>query len=334
MSNRIKQITAENFPEAVDYACALNKKMCANVLAKKIVLPLGSVLFALHSMILFLGALGVSVYDNPERLIAFNALPFIQKYWNGVWEIFSNFTELLYVKIILMVVFLFLVPFVISSIAAIIISCTTKGKKPVIEGNTAQRAKQLYTYLDEAPQTYFEAFDGKPVLWRRICGIVSGLCIIVFMLYFYGSIINQNNDFLSAFSVLFQSNKYADDIVISIFCGVLFYVPYAILHYMFTVIIQPYCDSYNKWKKIIDKVERYWLSVDKDEYKRREEEASRKHYNGWKYRNLEKTQYYKDKKEEYYAKYMGFPYETDEDKAKKLVRDVEEDLSGGGWGDY
>ncbi|MBO5321310.1 MAG: hypothetical protein J6B22_01725, partial [Clostridia bacterium] len=120
MSNRIKQITAENFPEAVDYACALNKKMCANVLAKKIVLPLGSVLFALHSMILFLGALGVSVYDNPERLIAFNALPFIQKYWNGVWEIFSNFTELLYVKIILMVVFLFLVPFVISSIAAII----------------------------------------------------------------------------------------------------------------------------------------------------------------------------------------------------------------------
>lgn len=31
---------------------------------------------------------------------------------------------------------------------------------------------------------------------------------------------------------------------------------------------------------------------------------------------------------------MGFPYETDEDKAKKLVRDVEDDLSGGGWGDY
>jgi len=334
MSKRTKEITVENFSAAIDYAYDLNKKMNTNVLALKIVLPLGSVLFALHSTILFLGALGVSVYDNPERLIAFNALPFIQKYWNGVWEIFSNFTELLYIKIILMVVFLFLVPFVISSIAVIIISCMTKGKKPVISGNTAQRAKQLYTYLDEAPKTYFEAFDGKPVLWRRICGIISGLCIIVFMLYFYGSIVNQNNDFLSAFSILFQSNKYADDIVISIFCGVLFYVPYAILHYMFTIMIQPYCDSYNKWKKFTDEVERYWLSVDKDECKRREEEASREHYDGWKYRNLEKTQYYKDKKEEYYAKYMGFPYETDEDKAKKLVRDVEDDLSSGGWGDY
>ena len=99
-----------------------------------------------------------------------------------------------------MVVFLFLVPFVISSIAAIIIFCTTKGEKLVIESNTAKKAKRLYTYLDNAPKTYFEAFDGEPVLWRRICGIVSGLGVIVFMLYFYGSIANQNNDFLSAFS--------------------------------------------------------------------------------------------------------------------------------------
>lgn len=133
--------------------------MSANVLALKILLPLGSILFALHSMILFLGALGISVCNNPERQIAFNALPFIQKYWNGIWGIFSNFTDLLYVKIILMVVFLFLVPFVVSSIAAIIIYSKTRVKKPVIEGNTAQQAKRLYTYLDGAPQTYFEAFD-------------------------------------------------------------------------------------------------------------------------------------------------------------------------------
>lgn len=189
----------------------------------------------------------------------------------------------MYVKIILTVVFLFLVPFVFSSIVAIIISCMTKGQKPVIEGNTAQRAKQLYTYLDGAPNTYFEAFDGKPVLWRRTCGIISGLCVIVFMLYFFGTIINQNNDFLSAISALFQSNTtHTDNILISIICGVLFYVPFAILHYLFTVIIQPYCDSYKKWKKFIDKVERYWLSVDKDERekrarKKKEEEEERKH---------------------------------------------------------
>lgn len=334
MSKRTKEITAENFSAAVDYAYALNKKMHTNVLALKIVLPLGSVLFALHSMILFLGALGVSVYDNPERLIAFNALPFIQKYWNGVWEIFSSFTDLLYVKIILMVVYLFLVPFALCSIVMLIISYLTKAKKPEIKGNTAQKAKQLYKYLDNAPQTYFEAYDGKPVLWRRTVGIVSGIFILVFMLYFYGSIITQSNDFLASFTVLFQSNEYADSIIICIFMGFIFYILYAILHYIFTLIIQPYCDSYNKWKKFIDKVESYWVSVDKDERKRREEEASRKPYDGWKYKSLENTLYYKEKFNEHYAKYMGQPYETDEDRAAKLVSEVEDDMSGGGWGDY
>lgn len=334
MSKRIKEVTAENLSSAVEYAYALNKQMHSNVLALKIVLPLGSILFALHSLLLFLGVIGVVVYDKPERLIAFNALPFITKYWNGVWGMFSSITEILYVKIILMVVFLFLVPFAICSIATLIIFCLTKAEKRVIGGNTAQRAKQLYAYLDKSPRTYFEAFDGEPVLWRRICGIVSGLCIIVFMIYFHGSIINQSNDFLTSFSVLFQSDKYAEDILISIFFGVLFYAPYAILHYIFTLLIQPYCDCYNKWKKLIDKVEFFWVSIDAEERKRREEEASRKPYDGWKYRNLEKSLYYKEKFNEYYAQYTGQPYETDDDRAKRLVREVEEDMSGGGWGDY
>ncbi len=334
MSKRTKEITTENFSEAIDYAYTINKKMTANLLSFKIILPLGSILFALHSMLLCLGALSISVYDKPDRLIAFNALPFIQKYWNGVWDFFSSFTDLLYLKIILMVVFLFFVPFVISSVAAIIIFYTTKGKKPVIEGNTAKKAKELYTYLKNAPRTYFEAFDGKPVVWRRVCGIVSGIGVMIFMFYFYGAIITQNSNFLSALLALSQSNKHGDEIILSIICGGLFYVLFVILHYVFTKMIQPYCDSYYKWQKFKDKVEAYWLSVDKEECKRREEEASREKYDGWKYKNLTKTQYYKDKKEEYYAKYMGYPYESDEDKAKKLVIEVEEDLSGGGWGDY
>ena len=154
------------------------------------------------------------------------------------------------------------------------------------------------------------------------------------MFYYYGCILNQSNDFLSAFSGLFQSNENADDIIVCIFFGGLFYVLYVILHYIFTLMLQPYCDSYNEWKKFTDKVDLYWLSIDKDECNRRKEAASREHYDGWKYKSLKKTKYYKDKKDEYYAKYMGLPYETDEDKAKRLVREVEDELSGGGWGDY
>lgn len=276
MSKRVKNITDENFPAAVDYACTLNKKMHANVLAQKIVLPLGSIVFSLHTIILLLGAIYALVQGDAARLIAFDHFEWIASYWNDILGICNSLSDLVYVQVILMILYLFIVPFVISSIAAIIISCTTKGKKLVVKGNTAQKAKQLYEYLDNSPRTYFEAFDGTPMLWRRACGIISGIFIILFMLYYYGSFANQSSDFLSAVSVLFQSNKYSDDIILCIFVGGLFYVLHAILHYIFTKTIQPYCDSYRPWKKAIDEAERYWLSVDKDEREERERKERRR----------------------------------------------------------
>ena len=270
MSKRIKEITTENFSAAVDYAYRLNKKLHANVLATKIVLPLGTIVFALHALVLFLGAIYTLVQNNDARIIAFNNFGFIVSYWTGIWGICQSLSDLVYIQIILMVLFLFMVPFVISSIAAIIISCATKGKSPAIEGNTAQKAKQLYKYLYDSPRTYFEAFDGKPVDLRRITGIVSGILVIVFMLYFSGVSFSQSTDYASAFSVLFQSGQHSDTIILCLFCGVLFYVPYTALHYIFTKMIQPYCDSYMQWHKYSEEAERYWLSVDKDEQKERE----------------------------------------------------------------
>ena len=49
---------------------------------------------------------------------------------------------------------------------------------------------------------------------------------------------------------------------------------------------------------------------------------------------LRSTEYYKEKFDEYYAMYTGTEYETPEQKAARLVREVEEDLSGKGYGDY
>lgn len=282
MSKRIKTISEENFSAAIDYACTLNKRMNTNVRAQKIVFPLGTIVFTLHAIMLFLGAMYALVQNNPERVIAFNNFKWITSYWNGIWGICNSLSNLVYVQVILMILYLFIIPFLISSIAVIIISCRTTAKNLVIKGNTAQKAKQLFHYLDECPRTYFEAFDGKPVYWRRASGIISGIIIILFTLYFYGSIINQNNDFLSAFSVLFQSDKYSNEIIISIVFGVIFYFLYAFLHYAFTKITEPYFDSYNKWKKFIDEAERYWLSVDKNERderelkKLKEQEAKRK----------------------------------------------------------
>jgi hypothetical protein len=55
MPKRIKEITAENFSAAVDYACDLNRRMHACILARKIILPLGSLVFALNVFFLFMG---------------------------------------------------------------------------------------------------------------------------------------------------------------------------------------------------------------------------------------------------------------------------------------
>ncbi len=334
MIKRVKTITEENFSDAVDYAYVLNKKMHFNVLSEKIVLPFGSILLTLYTTTLFLVSIYLMAQNNPERLTAFNALPFVPEFWDGIWGTLGNITDLLYVKIIIIIASLIIVPFIFSSIVALIVFCLTKPNKPEAEESTAKEAKKLYHYLNDAPQTYYAVLEGAPVLWRRICGIVSGIGCMVFSLYFYGSFMNQTNDFGAAVSALLQSDKNTEEIVICLFMGVGYYFIYAVLHIVLSCMLQPYCDSHRECKKFTDEAEKYWLSIDKEEREKREKEASREHYDGWKYKNLEKTQYYKDKSEEYYANYMGLSYETDEDKAKRLVRDVEDDLSGGGWGNY
>ncbi|MBQ8550321.1 MAG: hypothetical protein IJ426_03165 [Clostridia bacterium] len=277
MIKRTEEISKENFPEAVNRAYALNKRMHTNTLAQKIVFPIGSILFTLHALILSLGVFCFAgTLTAPNDGLAFNSLPFVLKYWNAIWGMFGSLTEILYIRIILMVLYLFLVPFVICSIIVLILSRKTKVKAPEINGNPAQQAKQLYDYLQKSPQTYFQAFDGAPVVWRRVCGIVSGILVIVFWLYSQGVAINQSKGFLPAFKVLFGSDEYSEKILLCVLMGVLFYVPFYVLNYIFTKINQPYFNSYVKWKKFTDKVECYWVSVDKVERDRREREEMKK----------------------------------------------------------
>lgn len=154
------------------------------------------------------------------------------------------------------------------------------------------------------------------------------------MLYYHGAILTQNSDFGAALSVLFQSSKHSEDILNSVGFGFIFYLLYCVLHYVFTLLIQPYCDGYKKWKTTIDAAECYWLSVDSNARKKRQEDATKDSYDGWKYKNLGKSLLYKAKFDENYAHYMGQPYETDAQKAEKLVREVEEALSGSGKWDH
>ena len=49
---------------------------------------------------------------------------------------------------------------------------------------------------------------------------------------------------------------------------------------------------------------------------------------------IESTDYYKEKYEEAYAIYTGQPYETPEERAKRIAKEIEDDLTGKGYGDY
>lgn len=333
MSKKITMISEENFSESVDYAATLNRKTRSEILARKIVLPLGTIVLALNALLIFLGAIYALVYNNPERLFAFAKFSFIGEYWNHILGFFSKFTDLIYVKVILMITYLLIVPLALSCVLKIIISVLTKVEKPEIRGNTAEKAKRLYTYLKGIPQRYVDAFDEPHLIWRRISGITAAICSMVFNFYYFGSILIQSSDFAASITALFRTNENAEDIMICIIMSGFFYLGYAILDIVLSLITIRFYTCYNKWKKFTSEAERYWLSVDKKERERRDK-ASKESYDGWKYKSIGTSLYYKEKFDEYYAQYTGKPYETDEDRAKRIVSDVEDDLSGKGYGNY
>ena len=117
---------------------------------------------------------------------------------------------------------------------------------------------------------------------------------------------------------------------------VLVYILYWRMHFVLTLLIKGFYTAPKDRANFLAEAKRYWLSVDPEERLRvyKEEEAKKYSYDGWKYKNLEKTAYYKEKFNEHYATYMGYPPKDEDADIKKLVSDVEDDLSGGGWGNY
>jgi len=217
----------------------------------------------------------------------------------------------------------YLLPIVVCAIVRLVISIFIKGKKPMLEGNAVQKAKQLCSFVAQAPLHKKDSSDAQKN-WCRITGIPVIACFAAIVAYMLFSATLPDDVESWAYIVL---------AVIIIVEAILVYFCYSRLYFLLTVFIKPYYDRRKEWEKLKDETERYWLSIDPDEQKKRDE-SSPKSYDGWKYRNLENTLYYKEKFNEYYAQYMGQPYETDADRAKRQVREIEDELSGGGWGDY
>ena len=122
-------------------------------------------------------------------------------------------------------------------------------------------------------------------------------------------------------------------VVIVILEVILIYILYSRLHSVLAFFMKRYYNCHKEWEGFKREADRYWLSVDSSE-KQKRDEAKNTAYDGWKYKSLENTLYYKEKYNEYYAKYMGQSYESSEDEAARIAREVHDDMSGGNWGDY
>lgn len=326
MAKKITKISKENFSAAIDYAYTLNRKMDANRWAQNILVPLASLLFAAHCLIFVLGLTYEVVTEHNAKLAIFDTLRFIPDYCHYLWAQFGRIAESPYIKVAMFFVLLYLVPFAACSIVRLFLPLFVKGQAPEIDGTAPKMAKQLYQYVEQGPFPKKDPDDARS-LWCAISGI-STIAIITAIIA-HGLFTNMEiNDSNYGWAILMA--------VVVLLEFVLVYILYWRMHFVLTLLIKGFYSAPKDREAFLAEAKHYWLSVDPEERLRvyKEEERKKSSYDGWKYKNLGKTNHYKEKFNEHYATYMGYPPKNDDDAITRDAKDMELDLSGKGYGDY
>ena len=120
----IWKITEKNFNKAVNYANVLNKKAYVdNRYAKKTILPLGSIIFAINIALLILGGFCYALEQgtlSQKQAEFLNNVQFVMPYWHFIWGLFGAITDLAIWKIVMMIAFVFLLPVVVCNISSFV----------------------------------------------------------------------------------------------------------------------------------------------------------------------------------------------------------------------
>lgn len=268
MSKAIAKITQSNFSDAVKYAYTYKRKRTVANYTRKVILPLGSLLFVAHALFITLGAC-TAMMDEAE-LAAIESLSFIPAYWNGVLEVFRGITELWYLHIPMMLVYLFLVPYAVCSVLALAVALLTRVKRLTVDGTVHQQAKQLSDYAAGLPLSYNDDEDAHK-LWRRITGGVYLAGIVAFVVYF-AIAVTKAGDEATDNAVLYMLVEGIVGVLIAL---ALFYVVYTLLHRLFTLIIRPYYVADDQVDKFASIARSYWVSVDPEEQRKAKERAKK-----------------------------------------------------------
>ncbi len=253
---KMKDISSQNLSEAIDYAYAFNKKKTGAVLIRKVIVPLGSLVFAIHSLLLIIGIYLSTL--SPQQLLAFGGFRCILTYSRSITD----------VNVILSLIYAYLIPFALSGLAALIISRITRVEEPMLSGTVAEKAKQLYDYTCTFPTPDTDNEDTHK-LWRRISGgiFVSGL--VAFVVYAAYTLSDSKD------AALETSHKLdlLWGIIGILIAIVVLYLIYALLHLLFTLTIRCFYATADEVNTFSKSARTYWISVDPTEKKKAEEAA-------------------------------------------------------------
>lgn len=268
MSKAITKITQSNFSDAVKYAYAYKRKRTVANYTRKVILPLGSLLFVIHALFITVG--GISAIMDEGELAAIENLSFITGYWDKVLEMFRGITPLWYLHIPMMLVYLFLVPFAVCSVLALAVALLTRVPQLTVSGAHHEQAKQLHQYVENLPTSFRDDEDAHK-LWRRITGVTYLLGIVAFVVYFVIAM-TKSGDEATDNTMLYML---VEGIVGILIAFALLYVAYTLLHRLFTLIIRPYYIADDQSNKLASVARSYWVSVDPEEQRKAKERAKK-----------------------------------------------------------
>lgn len=143
-------ITEENFEEASSFILKKCRSSAARARASMIVVPLGTVLYVVLSLIFTYG--GIYSLRTAKEAVIFEKFEFLTK----IWEIFAK--PLLqegaawYINVPIFLAALLLIPMMISMVISLAFLCASKRRSHSLDaGSLKEKARDLYNIIDNVP---------------------------------------------------------------------------------------------------------------------------------------------------------------------------------------
>ena len=249
-------ITTENFSDVAKLTSKFIAKSKKKALIRKIIKPVGGILFLLLSFLLVYGAI-FSLSDTEDMLV-FQKLEPITKLWTLFSETLTTSDMAWYIYWPILIVAAFVIPLLVSAIITIIVSIAYKTPaEPIPEGSDAEKAKALCQSASKIKKQSDESDAYEHIFTIAFLVLVVGLVIFAFI------------------TLEFTTSALVGTIIGMLICGAVLYYIYSLIFLVFAMFNSKFYEMPSIGNLALS-ADEYWLSVDPEEAARRKEEAERK----------------------------------------------------------